>query len=387
MSQLTQALQHAAARNRELLATLAQTDHSSAALAQTVAFISDLEKQIKTTQQQLRVLHRTTEDERKDHLSYRDSTFKRYAHKLGGKKGAAKFDTRREKEEREFMEAWQKEREGEERLEELKHALNTAAAEKPRLENDKARHESAQQELDAMYFSIFSGPTPEVPGEDQMEQTVQQAKQWFEQCQYNFNTEKAAGEALRRVEQRLKVANMNINNALDSSRMDMFGVGGTFADMMERDALSQAQVAISESLRHMDEARRLQPQINALRDIHIDNGHMMGDIFFDNIFSDMQQHERIKASSSQLAAAQTQLQTEIRCQLDRAEGAKAQLNQAKENVEGARTELQSIRAEAFERLAGGSGYGYEGANMGIADAPPPAYSDVWQSQPAGGPVY
>lgn len=171
--------------------------------------------------------------------------------------------------------------------------------------------------------------------------------------------------------------------------MDMFGVGGSFADMMERDALSQAQVAISESLRHMDEARRLQPQIHALRDVNIDHGHFMSDIMFDNIFSDMNQHERIKASAGQLATAQTQLQNEIREQLDRAGGAKAQLGQAKENVESARTELQSIRAEAFERLAGGGGYGYgnDTAGAGVGDAPPPAYGDVWQSQPAGGPVY
>ena len=82
-----------------------------------------------------------------------------------------------------------------------------------------------------------------------------------------------------------------MNQALDASRFDFMG-GGTFADMMERDALSQASVGISEALRHMDEARRLQPAITLLREIHIDMGHFVSDVMFDNIFSDMAQHDR-----------------------------------------------------------------------------------------------
>jgi hypothetical protein len=45
-------------------------------------------------------------------------------------------------------------------------------------------------------------------------------------------------------------------------------------------------------------------------------------------------------------------------------------------MEEARAELQNIRAEAFERLAGGAG-GAGGAGMnGAATAPPPSYAVV-----------
>lgn len=286
MSQLTQALVNAAARNRELLSALAETDYATKTLQQNTSYISDLDSQIKATQKELKRLHSITEDERKDHLKYRDSTFRRYAHKLGGSKGEAKFVSKSEKEEREFLEAWQKEREADERLAELQRALNSANEDRQRLEADKARNESAQKDLDQLYASIFSGPTPEVPGEDQLETAVQYAKQNFEQTQSQRNADCAAVDALRRVETRMQAAAGSMQEALSMSRWDVMG-GGTFADIMERDALSNAAVAISEALRHMDEARRLQPAITNFREIHVDMGHFMSDVMFDNIFSDL----------------------------------------------------------------------------------------------------
>ena len=373
MSQLTQALTNAVTRNRELLSTLAQTDYADKTLQQNAAYITDLDSQIKATDKELKKLHTQTEDERKDHVKYRDSTFKRYAHKLGGSKGQAKFASKSEKEEREFLQAWQLEREAEERRAELQHALTTATSDRQRFEADKARNTTAQHDLDQLYASIFSGPTPEVPGEDQLEIAVQNAKQHLEQTQSAYNAENAALEALRRVENRMQTAAAAMQEAIDSSRLDIIGMGGSFADMMERDALSKAAVALSESLRHMDEARRWQPAIVHLRTVHIDMGHMVSDVMFDNIFSDMNQHERIKGSNNQLMEAMAQLKEQLAAQVQRAKGATEALKMARASMEEARGELQSIRAEAFERLAGGAG-GVGGGVGGYGAAPPPSYA-------------
>ena len=373
MSQLTQALTNAVTRNRELLSTLAQTDYADKTLQQNASYISDLDSQIKATDKELKKLHTQTEDERKDHVKYRDSTFKRYAHKLGGSKGQAKFASKSEKEEREFLQAWQQEREAEERRAELQRALTTANSDRQRFEADKARNTTAKHDLDQLYASIFSGPTPEFPGEDQLEIAVQNAKQHLEQTQSAYNAENAALEALRRVENRMQTAAAAMQEAIDSSRLDIIGMGGSFADMMERDALSKAAVALSESLRHMDEARRWQPDIVHLRTVHIDMGHMVSDVMFDNIFSDMNQHERIKGSNNQLMEAMAQLKEQLAAQVQRAKGATEALKMARASMEEARGELQSIRAEAFERLAGGAG-GVGGGVGGYGAAPPPSYA-------------
>lgn len=137
----------------------------------------------------------------------------------------------------EFMEAWQKERSAKESRDELARALEHAEKDRSHLETESARHEKAQSALDALYQSIFAGPTPDVPGEDQMENTVQQARTFFDQCQTQVGNEKKALEALQKAQNGMQLAYRDIGDALRRSSRDMWG-GGTFTDMMEREALS-----------------------------------------------------------------------------------------------------------------------------------------------------
>lgn len=139
------------------------------------------------------------------------------------------------------MEAWQKERSAKESRDELSRALEQAEKDRNHLESDAARHDKAQSALDALYQSIFSGPTPDVPGEDQMENNVQQARSFFEQCQMQVGNEKKAFEALKRADQTMQLAYRDIGDALRRSSRDMWG-GGTFTDMMEREALSSVSL-------------------------------------------------------------------------------------------------------------------------------------------------
>lgn len=279
--------------------------------------------------------------------------------------------TLRQKEEREFLQAWQEEREANERREELERALEIARNDKLTLESDTKRHDQAQRELDQMYNSIFSGPTPDVPEEDQMENAVNSSRDWFQQCQTLTNTEKHALDALTAADRQMANAQGNMDSALSASTVDMWG-GGTFTDMMERNSLSQAQNSITQALYHMSEASRAQPDIRPLSQVNIDNGHMVSDVLFDNIFTDMAQHDRIKSADAQLKRAILELRQQVSEQQRRVRDAEAQSKQASQNLEDARGELQRIRAEAFERLAGGNYQG--GYNGGYTNEAPPSYS-------------
>jgi hypothetical protein len=350
-SRLINSLQHAAGRNQELLAVLSQTDNAPTALKQNSTYITDLETQIANTDKEITRLHRITEDERKDHIKYEESTFTRYMYKVRGSKGKARFAEKAGKEEKEFVEAWQKERETQESHAELTRALAAAKQEQQRLQGETTRHDQAQSELDRLYSSIFDGPTPEVPGEDQLESSLWNNKQWADNSTQHQNLQRRAAEALNATLHCLETASKDMSDALDMSRWDMWG-GGTFTDMMERDALSRAQVGISESLRHMDEARRCQPGIPALSNINIDNGHFISDVLFDNIFSDMAQHDRIKNSAAQLQQALQQCRELLEKQKRTFHEAAIQCTQATEATNASRLELQRIRAEAFVRYAG-----------------------------------
>jgi hypothetical protein len=380
-SRLIDSLQHAAGRNQELLAVLSQTDNAPTALKQNSTYITDLETQIANTDKEITRLHRITEDERKDHIKYEESTFTRYMYKVRGSKGKARFAEKAGKEEKEFVEAWQKERETQESHAELTRALAAAKQEQQRLQGETTRHDQAQSELDRLYSSIFDGPTPEVPGEDQLESSLWNNKQWADNSTQHQNLQRRAAEALNATLHCLETASKDMNDALDMSRWDMWG-GGTFTDMMERDALSRAQVGISESLRHMDEARRCQPGIPALSNINIDNGHFISDVLFDNIFSDMAQHDRIKNSAAQLQQALQQCRELLEKQKRTFHEAAIQCTQATEATNASRLELQRIRAEAFVRYAG---HGAPPPFQASAQYAPPPFQA--QAQYAPPPAY
>ncbi|KXT01004.1 hypothetical protein AC578_4421 [Pseudocercospora eumusae] len=360
MSQLDSTLREAADKNGELLAELRQTDYAPSSLKQNKSYISDLKAQIANTDKELARLHSITEDERKDHVKYRDSNVKRYMYKMGGSKGKDKFASKAEKEEKEFLEAWQTERSAKEAREELGQALQKAEQDQTNLQSDTARHDKAQKELDSLYNSIFSGPTPELPGEDQMEENVKKCREFFDQCNAQLDTEKKALEILGYADQSLKRAYGDIQAALRRSGRDVFG-GGTFTDMMERDALANAQNNVHAATRHLNEARRIQPAIKPLSDITIDQGHFFSDVMFDNIFTDLRQHERIQRSENEMRNAGQQLQAQVGEQRGRCADADRRKGQAGTDLEAARMELQRIRAEAFERVAAGGG---------LAEAPP-----------------
>ncbi|KAK4506093.1 hypothetical protein PRZ48_004058 [Zasmidium cellare] len=363
MSSLTTTLHEASSKNHALLSELAATDYSPSSLKQNTTYINDLKSQIANTDKELARLHAITEDERKDHLAYRDSTFKRYAYKLGGSKGNTKFSSRQEKEEKEFLAAWQAERSATESRGELATALSNAENHHAQLQTDAERHAKAQRELDELYEGIFAGPTPDVPGEDGVEERVRACKGEFERVQEVLGREKQAAMALEKAEQSLKAAYGDIQDALRRSRRDMMG-GGTFTDMMERDALAKSSQNIHSLVRHMDAAQRFQPAINPLNDITIDQGHMFSDVLFDNIFSDMAQHERIQQSEAQMVQALQQLKREIGEQRQRVGYAEQRVQGATGELERARGELQRIRAEAFQKVVGG------GVETGVGAAPP-----------------
>lgn len=218
----------AANEYHELRLTLRESDYALPALKQNTSYIADLQSQISSTDKELRSLHEVTEKERKDHVKYRDSVMRRYAHKLGGHKGEDKFTAKQEKEEKEFLEAWQKEREANERREELGRALERAKKEKQTLESDKSKHEQAQSRLDQMYSDIFTGPTPEVPGEDQLEEAVNNALNWYQQCQEQLGRDKHAAECLERAGQSLSYALSDMAASLSASNVDRFGGGALF---------------------------------------------------------------------------------------------------------------------------------------------------------------
>ena len=166
----------------------------------------------------------------------------------------------------------------------------------------------------------------------------------------------------------LQRAIADINEALEASDYDVWGVGGQWADVAERSALGKAQAHASQVEMLISQAQRIQPAVDAIGPMSIAQGNFMSDIMFDNIFSDLAFHDKIQASMVGLQRAQRALKVQISAAGERKARAQSEVDQAKQLLDTRRKELQDMRALAFERVAAGGGLpGYEGAPPGYEE--------------------
>ncbi|KAL8917309.1 MAG: hypothetical protein Q9208_008030 [Pyrenodesmia sp. 3 TL-2023] len=343
-----QLLVQAASKNTELLRGLHETEYASSALQQSQAYLDDLDREIGRCDAQIKQLEAKTTTELEDHKKYAESTARRFMHRAVGKK--ERFAEKASKEEREYIEALAAETQAKSRRAEWVKKRDEAKKHRAQLENVSMTYKKLQAELDALYNTIFSGPSPDFPGEDQKEWAFREAKDAFDNAKRNHEAEVQAVRCLQDAQQFMSQALEHLHEARSHSRMDMFG-GGTLSDMMERDALSKAQNATDKIKMLVDQAQRLSPAIQGLGSIDISHGHVMGDIVFDNIFSDMEQHDRIKESQAQAEKEARTLQDLVAKAQQRSGQLQQEANAALTRLETSRKELQQIRQDAFERLA------------------------------------
>ncbi|KAH8676107.1 hypothetical protein BX600DRAFT_454336 [Xylariales sp. PMI_506] len=347
---LTTQIQDASRRNRELLAILAETDHAAPDLEQHRRHLADLEAQLQQSKKHIRQLDANREKEFKEHKTYRDSVLRRFAYKASGNR--EKFEARAAKEEREYFEALQEEHKAKAMDDNLEALKQEALAAKGNLETQAARHGEAQRELDSLYDSIFQGPTPGFPEEDARESQSAAALQSYHDARVRSEAETQALGQLQEAARNLGVGMMCVEEALSHSRFDMFG-GGTLADMMERDALHRAEMAVMRAQQLVSQAQRYSPAVQSLPPVAIAHGSIISDVVFDNIFTDMAFHDKIKASREEMRRCVALMGAQVEaCRARQREFGALERVQA-ENLEAARTALQKARQEIFERLGAG----------------------------------
>lgn len=350
MSQLTAALSRAATRNHELLSILAETEYAQPALEQSVARKLVLESRSTDACIELKKLHSITEDERKDHVRYRDSIVKCFVHNLGGQKGKEKYASKEEKEEREFLEAWQKERDAMERREQIDRELEYVYANERKLESDKAKHDQAQTELDELYDSIFAGPTPQVPAEDRMEAEVASTRDIFRQVQTQQGNDEHASNALLLASQALERASSFTLKALDYLDRGFLSrcMQPSVDEIKDGWTLFGAKTNIDEYRRQMREAVQAQPAIALLANTKIDCIRVLERLLFGSSLP--AQRNAIITFQRQIGFVREQVKTQRLQQHQRTEDSKAQVKQASQALASVREELQQFRAATFDRF-------------------------------------
>jgi hypothetical protein len=374
----------AVARNDQVITILGETDYAPSALQQSTAYVTELQTQMAAEEKNVKKAVLKLQKEQSEHEMYRDSHVKRLAYRMTGNKG--KFEAKAEKEEREYHEALQARVQAEKKLETLKNTLKEAQASKSDHEKVAARHKKAQADLNALYDSIFNGPTPEFPEEDAAEVSVREAQQIYQDISGKLNIESQVIQLLSDADKRMNLARRQIDEALSYSAADIWGFGGPLADLYERDYLSQAQSHASNVEMLLAMARRSQPLVQSIGRMEIAQGNFISDVLFDNVFSDYTFHDKIKASEVELKRAHGKLLGQLKEAQERLVRAKGEVKIAEGRLQAARKSLERERMEAFRRVAAGedvsvpavvseSGAAREAEELDVPPEfePPPAY--------------
>jgi hypothetical protein len=349
MSATQTMIQQAAAKNKELLRVLAETDHAIPDLVQQKRFIADLEAQAAQSNKRIKDLDKKRAKELKDHEKYRDSVMRRFAYKATGKR--EKYESKAQKEEAEYFDVLQEELREKELNANIVAQLQDAYKARQGLEAQAEKHASMQRELDSLYNAIFAGSTPEFPEEDAKEQAENAALQQYHDCRTKTEAETQALRFLNDAQQRMSRSLAAVEEALRHSRVDMFG-GGTLTDMMERNALSRAEIEVQEARMRILQAQRASPFVGDIPPVEINQGHLMRDVFFDNVFTDMAFHDEIKKSKWQIERAFGVLNQMATAAKGRHTTLQMELRGREAALQEARVALQKAREQAFEKVAG-----------------------------------
>ncbi|KAF4511256.1 hypothetical protein G6O67_003070 [Ophiocordyceps sinensis] len=343
MSNFESQVHRAAARHAELLQILADTDYAPPALEEQWRFIDDLDSQIAVSNQKLKLLDMKREMEHKELGKFRDSQVRRFVYKAACQQN--KFADRAEKGERDYSEVVQKVRQERSINTSLRDQRKEASISQRQLEVMAQMHVHARRKLDKLYYSIFSGPTPLFPEEDEAERQCDRSEAAYHGARAAWEAESNAVQLLDKGDNLMDEALARIRDALSYSRADRFAGGGVY-DMMERNRVAQADQMVAMARLQVTRAQKASPQVKPLPVVTINNGRVLRDLLSDDVFADRAFRKELKR-----AAVETQrCATELKGELDAARKRQGQLQARQERRAAELTDARGVLQKARERV-------------------------------------
>lgn len=349
MTSVYEKIHYASTHHAHLLQGLQETESAPSKLQQHAAYIADLNAQIAQTHKRVEDLRRKTNSELEDHKKYSESRYRRFVHKASGRK--ERFAEKAAKEEREYFVAIQSQKTAEDELAYVKQLKAEAETQKEALEISAQRHSLLQTELHNLYHDLFSGHTPDFPDEDAKESACVVASQHLQTLNQTLERTRHILFLLRQTSTKLTEARNHLDSAHTASSMDMFG-GGALISIQKRNHLERAESSIQQVRMLQQQLYHLAPELPLLGDMNIASGSIWGDVYFDNIFSDSDMHDRIKVSEAQVDKVGHRCGELVRDVEISEENLLQDVKRGEERLKNARMELQRAREHAVRQVLG-----------------------------------
>ncbi|KAG8863972.1 hypothetical protein FRB96_006845 [Tulasnella sp. 330] len=201
-SQIAPAIQEKYVEHSALIAKLATTDYIPSAYQSNLARIDQLTREIGIKKERVKQLTERTKSEFNDVKELERSASKRFFLRL--KEGKEGLNKRKIKEETEYLDAFQAEKNEQMSIDTLERELDVAQKANFDLKRRAEGLEQARKRLDELYQELFSGLTKDYPQEDAAEEAVRIAEAPYMEAQERLNHESQVTALLTKADKAMK---------------------------------------------------------------------------------------------------------------------------------------------------------------------------------------
>lgn len=329
-----------------ILDELETLEYAPSALRDNEAAIKSLNEQINEATKQIAILHENTSAEHQDIAKLQNSAGRRMWVRIKGGGSRTALEKSLAKEEREFVEALEKEQKEEESravLETEKENLEAHVADLRQLAD---RHQYLKTKLDNLYSGLFEGFTPDYPHEDEAEEAVHVAEDANENFQAVVNRESQVLSLLASARKFLKQATEQLHKAQAWNYSSMAGSGVSAGENNEF-VDAKAFVLRAQALVHA--AKKKSPMVADISDVDV-----VPLAFFTNMFangvSDAILADRIKKSLGSVEYGAQRVQNDLDQADNRLSFANSNLRTAVATLTKRRRELEEIRRTILDSM-------------------------------------
>lgn len=339
-------LQTHASRITTLLQTLSKHAHAKPDLQKQSDLVVELENELHAIRRRLPELIQQAHPPRGSRRKYRDSVVRRFAHKLSGRADA--FEKKTAAEEKDTLDGFQEVIEHKERKGRLEKELEDARRTEMRLERAVGKYTLAQGELEAIYDTIFSGPTPQYPEEDVLELAAEEVLREYDQKRQRQEKEQEALQHLQGASRRMENTMRTLAEISTYREPDWVGGVAVISQAMDGHQLALAQKEWQAVLVLHAQARKASNKVGPMPNVKINAQAIVASMAY---YGGLNRQVGLERSEHEMVRAAEELKTLVQSAKRRVEEGGEVMREVSGRLEAARSALQDMRTGIFMRVA------------------------------------
>ena len=345
---LNERIRAAEVRFRQLMGTISKTQ---GVLVTETVVKSNLDKSTQAAQNLQRQLTEFDKVSQKEHQKLAKLRTKSIKHVWYRAQGHEKLQEKLGDQEAKFLKEFEVYQTNKEALDEMSKQVKKWQGSWDHVCLAKSEHHAAKDELDRLLDSLFKGPTPPYPHEDQLEHELTEVLRQLANAYAELERRSHVVTLVTKANQTLTEAAQHMQGALQMNTFDMF-TRGPLPDIMISSSMANARNLVVRAQVLIAQAKELDPNIPHMSDVNIDSSFLIFNLFFDNLWTDLMMRQQIMQSFQRLNGAQHAMLTVVNAvqdQLARADSTHTQIRSRKETLE---TQVWNERVTIIKDILG-----------------------------------